>query len=135
MEVRYTNNDYKEMQKEVCYLMNDLKQLTDTICSSQYWNDFVLQANATCSAQAICDKLKCFLVQMNFITCNVANSEEVQNDKIFDFGASDNNDTTSCSVGDNMELYNVEEGSEPILQDSKTEYVEKGNQEDTEVTA
>lgn len=135
MEVMYTNEDYKEMQKEVCYIMNDLKQLTDTICSSQYWNDFTLQANATCSAQALCDRLKNFLVQMNFITCNVASGGGVKNDSLFDFGADNNSDTVDNSTGDNMELLDAEEGNKAVLEDSKTESVEEGNKQDIELLA
>ena len=133
MQVMYTNEDYKEMQKEVCYIMNDLKQMTDTICSAQYWNDFTLQANATCSAQALCDRLKNFLVQMNFITCNVANSGGVKNDSLFDFGTDNNSNIVSGNAGDDMELYSTEEGSSTILEDGKTEYVQEGNKQDIEI--
>lgn len=133
MEVLYTNNDYREMQKEVCYIMNDLKQLTDDVCSSQLWNEFTLQANATCSAIALCDRLKNFLVQMNFITCNVANSGGVKNDSLFDFGADMDSNTTDNSTGDSVEVLDVEEGSRTVLENSKTGDVQEGSQEDIEI--
>lgn len=132
MQVIYTESDYKELQKEVCYIMNDLKQLTDTICSSQYWRDFTLQANATCSAQAMCDLLKNYLVQMNFITCNVAMSNGGEQSGLFNFDTDMDSNTVDSNIGDNMELHTTEEISEQLLEDSQPENDEEGNKQSTE---
>lgn len=121
MEVAYTKDEYKQMQKEVCYLVNEIKQRTDTICSSQDWNDFTLQANLTCEVQAMCDMLKNYLVQMNFITCNVAMRGGVNNE----YRDINNNDALGDFFGDNMELHESEEVNSELLETSKTRYDEE----------
>lgn len=68
--------------------MSDLKQLTDSIVSNDLWNDFEYQSNATCKAISEIDLLKNYLVQMNFITYNVA-IKEVRSDNTDDNTRSD----------------------------------------------
>lgn len=135
MEVAYTHREYRELAKEVCFLVNDLRQLSDIICSKELFNELTTQANATCSAIGIVDQLKNYLVQMNFLTCNAASGlKEGEVDAgLLEYGRMDNNDTSSCDAGDNMELHNVTEGDNTVLEDSQTGPFEEGNQEDTEV--
>lgn len=135
MEVAYTHREYRELAKEVCFLVNDLRQLSDIICSKELFNELTTQANATCSAIGIVDQLKNYLVQMNFLTCNAASGlKEGEVDAgLLEYGRMDNIDTSSCSTGDSMELHNTPEGSDTILEDSQTGPFEEGNQEDTEV--
>lgn len=135
MEVAYTHKEYRELAKEVCFLVNDLRQLSDIICSKELFNELTTQANATCSAIGIVDQLKNYLVQMNFLTCNAASGlKEGEVDAgLLEYGRMDNNDTSSCDAGDNMELHNVTEGNNTVLEDSQTGPFEEGNQEDTEV--
>lgn len=135
MEVAYTHREYRELAKEVCFLVNDLRQLSDIICSKELFNELTTQANATCSAIGIVDQLKNYLVQMNFLTCNAASGlKEGEVDAgLLECGRMDNNDTPSCDAGDNMELHNVTEGNNTVLEDSQTGPFEEGNQEDTEV--
>lgn len=135
MEVAYTHREYRELAKEVCFLVNDLRQLSDIICSKELFNELTTQANATCSAIGIVDQLKNYLVQMNFLTCNAASGlKEGEVDAgLLEYGRMDNNDTSSCDAGDNMELHNVTEGNNTVLEDSQTGPFEEGNQEDTEV--
>ena len=114
---------------------DDLRQLSDIICSKELFNELTTQANATCSAIGIVDQLKNYLVQMNFLTCNAASGlKEGEVDAgLLECGRMDNNDTPSCDAGDNMELHNVTEGNNTVLEDSQTGPFEEGNQEDTEV--
>lgn len=135
MEVAYTHREYRELAKEVCFLVNDLRQLSDIICSKELFDELTTQANATCSAIGIVDQLKNYLVQMNFLTCNAASGlKEGEVDAgLLEYGRMDNNDTSSCDAGDNMELHNVTEGDNTVLEDSQTGPFEEGNQEDTEV--
>ena len=134
MEVAYTHNEYRELAKEVCFLTNDLKQLTDIICSKELFGDTNSQANATCSAIAIVDRLKNFLVQMNFITCNaVAYGKENDNVGLLERRGNNDSNTVDNIVGDSMELHNVTEGNSTVLEDSQTGPFEEGNQENTEV--
>lgn len=135
MEVAYTHREYRELAKEVCFLVNDLRQLSDIICSKELFDELTTQANATCSAIGIVDQLKNYLVQMNFLTCNAASGlKEGEVDAgLLEYGRMDNNDTPSCDTGDNMELHNVTEGDNTVLEDSQTGPFEEGNQEDTEV--
>lgn len=135
MEVAYTHREYRELAKEVCFLVNDLRQLSDIICSKELFDELTTQANATCSAIGIVDQLKNYLVQMNFLTCNAASGlKEGEVDAgLIEYGRMDNNDTSSCDTGDNMELHNVTEGDNTVLEDSQTGPFEEGNQEDTEV--
>ena len=134
MEVAYTHNEYRELAKEVCFLTNDLKQLTDIICSKELFGDTNSQANATCSAIAIVDRLKNFLVQMNFITCNaVAYGKENDNLGLLERRGDSDSNTIDDIVGDSMELHNVTEGDSTVLEDSQTGPFEEGNQENTEV--
>lgn len=135
MEVAYTHREYRELAKEVCFLVNDLRQLSDIICSKELFDELTTQANATCSAIGIVDQLKNYLVQMNFLTCNAASGlKEGEVDAgLIEYGRMDNNDTSSCDTGDNMELHNVTEGDNTVLEDSQTGPFEEGNQEDTEI--
>lgn len=135
MEVAYTHREYRELAKEVCFLVNDLRQLSDIICSKELFDELTTQANATCSAIGIVDQLKNYLVQMNFLTCNAASGlKEGEVDAgLIEYGRMDNNDTSSCDAGDNMELHNVTEGDNTVLEDSQTGPFEEGNQEDTEI--
>lgn len=135
MEVAYTHREYRELAKEVCFLVNDLRQLSDIICSKELFDELTTQANATCSAIGIVDQLKNYLVQMNFLTCNAASGlKEGEVDAgLIEYGRMDNNDTSSCDARDNMELHNVTEGDSTVLEDSQTGPFEEGNQEDTEI--
>lgn len=136
MEVAYTHNDYREMAKEVCFLTNDLKQLTDVICSKELFSDTNTQANATCSAIAVVDRLKNFLVQMNFITCNAVavGKENEENVGLLERRGDSDSNIIDNNAGDDMELHNVAEGNSGILEDSQTGNVEEGNKENTEIT-
>lgn len=124
MEVRYKVSEYRELAKEVCLLTNELKQLSDIICSRELYEDYTTQSNATCSAIDIIDKLKNFLVQMNFLTCNVAQDLQEKENEIDDNIFSDDVDFVS---GDTVELYNSEEGNSELLETSESEDVQEGN--------
>lgn len=105
MEVICNKEDYIAMQKEVCYLGDNLKHLLEIICSSYDWSDFNLQASSTCEAIRICDMLKNYLVQMNFIDCNVS---KVGGDVNANKGL-DNNNSNINNTGDIVELYETED--------------------------
>ena len=124
MEVRYKVSEYRELAKEVCLLTNELKQLSDIICSRELYEDYTTQSNATCSAIDIIDKLKNFLVQMNFLTCNVAQDLQEKENEINDNIFSDDVDFVS---GDTVELCNSEEGNSELLETSESEDVQEGN--------
>lgn len=121
MEVVYTKEEYNALQKELCYLNNDFNQLIQTVCSDSFWNQFDLQANATCSAIGLLDRMKNFLAQMNFITCNVVESRMgKENSNGFNIGGDNNSNIVGDSSGDDMELYNASEGNSTVLEDGKT---------------
>ena len=125
MEVAYTHNDYREMIKEVLLINKGINDCVDILSSEGSWQDVTLQANAAYEAIQHIDRLKNFLVQINFITCNAASGltgKEMlgigdNNDSV------DNSDTVSDSTGNDMELCDTNSGSETVLETSKSENV------------
>lgn len=136
MEISYTHKEYRELAKEVCFIVNDIRQLSDIICSAELFSDVNTQANATCRAISLVDQLKNYLVQMNFLTCNAASNLVRGGDNnvgLIERGTVDNSNNDDTHIGNTVELHSSENGSEQLLENSKTGNVEEGNKEDTEV--
>lgn len=101
MKIMYSQSEYNKLQKEVCYLINELKQLTDSICSEDLWSDFTLQSNATCKAIKNVDTLKTYLCEMNLMSYNIAIGNTFSQEVLDD--STDVTESSSDSIDNNID--------------------------------
>lgn len=96
MNIEYDFNSYKELQKEVLYNMNILKQTSELICTPDYVNDKNLQKNSVSYALQITGQLVNILSKMDFV---ISNGEYKQNEPKMEEGIV--NEEGNNMVGDN----------------------------------